>query len=324
MKDTCGQLGFDLSESVSQEQSSGNKSPLPKSLAWKERDRAYQQVYRKRNRARDLVRHARFRAHKQGVAFDLTKHLSELQARIDVGVCELSGLPFNLDGGRTWDSPSLDRIKPKIGYTYENIRVVCHAVNSAMGDWGDAKMLQIGRAILNRRREASSALSDRLGQNLMRLLAESGSPEYVLTWSRKVTPSGHLYWQQRASGLRISGSDCSGWPTPRTSDTNGAGARGAGGPDLQEVAQLAGWPTPIVNDGGGSTHCYGKTRADGSRPHHLKLPGAAQLSSPARTDAPAALRLNHHFSRWLMGYPVAWANCAPTATRSSRKSGRNS
>ena len=40
------------------------------------------------------------------------------------------------------------------------------------------------------------------------------------------------------------------------------------------------------------------------------------------SNAPTEKRgaLAPEFSRWLMGYPAAWGNCAPTATQSSRKS----
>jgi hypothetical protein len=91
----------------------------------------------------------------------------------------------------------------------------------------------------------------------------------------------------------------------------------------QVAATLTGWPTPIVNDGGGSTHCYGKKQADGSRTIHLKLPGAVKLSS-AQTESGAAYRLNPRFSLWLMGFGEDWASCAPQETRSSPKSARNS
>jgi len=39
-----------------------------------------------------------------------------------------------------------------------------------------------------------------------------------------------------------------GWPSPKASDTNGAGAHGEGGPGLRTTAQLAGYPTPTTRD----------------------------------------------------------------------------
>ena len=274
---TSGPSSDASSKPADRPSSSASKSRAPQSLA--ERDRAYQQRYRRRNRARDLMRHARMRAHKKGLPFNLDRFLPDLQRRIDVGLCEISGLPFNLDGGRTWDSPSFDRIDPEKGYIYENIRVVLHAANSAMGDWGDAKMLEIARAILARRQAASNALSEKLGQNLMASLGVNGSPEYALTWNRSVTQSGHVMYRLRASGHRISGSGFGGWPTARQTDgeKNVRSLEGSlrevdrkGGPqDLCQAAHLAGWPTPTKGNADGSQMAKDAS-ATGKRPDGSK------------------------------------------------------
>jgi hypothetical protein len=331
---TCGPPGSGSSTPSDRASSSVSKSPPVLSSDLRARDREYQRQYRKRNRARDLVRHAKFRAGKQGVSFDLTSHLQELQERIDRGACELSGLPFNFDGGRTWDSPSLDRIDPGGGYLYRNIRVVCHAVNSAMGDWGEQKMLEIARAILNRRREASNALSDRLGKNLQKQLEGAGSELFALTWSRQVTPSGHLYWQLRASAHRTSGSGSTSRPTPNTMDTidrpNGlrpsriATNRTSG--YLSEIAPLATWATPTTRDHKDTGDLsQSMTRRDGKARNDTNgrlAFGVMPTGSPAATEKPGQLNPAH--SRWLMGYPPEWDACAVMAMPSSRKSRQRS
>ncbi len=111
------------------------------SAAWTKRHRArateHQRRYWMERRALSLVCSAKARATKRGLMFDLSFHTSAIQARIDSGRCELSGIPFRLTGGRTFDSPSIDRINPAIGYIYTNIRIVCSCMNAALGDWGE-------------------------------------------------------------------------------------------------------------------------------------------------------------------------------------------
>ena len=88
-------------------------------------------------RALCLIATTRTRARKRKLAFDLARHAGKIQARIDRGVCEVTGVPFDLSPGRKFNSPSLDRIDPKAGYTYGNVRVVLNLVNAALGDWGE-------------------------------------------------------------------------------------------------------------------------------------------------------------------------------------------
>ena len=269
---TSGLSGSNSSEPADRSSSSASKSPRLRSSAVLEKDREYQLRYRRRHRAKDLVRHAKVRAGKKGVAFDLAEHLPAIQAMIDCGRCAVTDLPFNLDGGRTWDSPSLDRINPKGGYTFANIRVVCHAVNSAIGDWGEGQLLKIARAIMEKRRARSNALSKRLGENLIKATETSGSTLFALTWKQHSTPSGLVIYRQRASALRTSDSGCggSGWSKPTMTD----GVR-CPGPDfttphitLNHAAVLSAWPTPAVPNGGRNSSdeaVISGRRADGTK-----------------------------------------------------------
>ena len=83
------------------------------------------------------------RCRNKGILFALDGFADELQRRIDAGRCELSGVAFDLSPGRKPTSPSLDRRNPADGYTPENVRVICHALNAALGDWGEDALAPI-------------------------------------------------------------------------------------------------------------------------------------------------------------------------------------
>jgi len=125
------------------------------------RDCIYQSAYREKHRGLHLIRSARLRAEKKGLPFDLDAHVAEIEARIQNGKCELTGLPFNLKGGRTFDSPSLDHIDPQKGYVYSNLRIIYHALNSALGDWGEEKLYAVVIAWLGERDRKRDARSHR-------------------------------------------------------------------------------------------------------------------------------------------------------------------
>lgn len=106
-------------------------------------------------RAQCLIANARTRAKNRNILFNLDSSHGEIQRRIDAGSCELTGVRFDLAPGRKWNSPSIDRIDPKAGYVLSNIRVICHAMNAAMGDWGEMpvwEMFQSWQAMQSSRR----------------------------------------------------------------------------------------------------------------------------------------------------------------------------
>lgn len=137
--------------------------------AWAQRNgdrvRANAAERRVRCRAKMIASHARIRAKRKGLSYDLDDHLGELQSRIDLARCELTGLPLNLNASKSaWDSPSLDRIVPANGYVYRNVRIICHGMNNALGNWGEEilmKMIDAWTAIASspRRQRTSSARS---------------------------------------------------------------------------------------------------------------------------------------------------------------------
>ena len=137
----------------------------------------------------------------------------------------------------------------------------------------------------------SASLQRSLGNRLRARMDVSGTPEYVLTWRESDMPAGVQICRLEA------------WERPI--NVNG----------------FSSWPTPTAGDGFAVLWCRTSTarRARGEQ-----RTSGAKIGKLLKYDTRVEAHLvngcpNPNLSRKLMGFPVQWTSCAPTATRSSRK-----
>mgnify|MGYP003631578153 FL=1 len=91
---------------------------------------------------------------------------------------------------------------------------------------------------------------------------------------------------------------------------------------MPESPMAAPWGTPMAQDWKDGP---GRMKVDdkGLLPRQVyKAIGQAPTGSPVSMEKPGQLNPAH--SRWLMGYPAAWDDCAPTETASFLKRQRQS
>lgn len=99
-----------------------------------------------------LLGYCKGRAKSRSYEFDLdAEFLFELYNQQD-GKCAVTGLPFifeKSDFEKRPFAPSIDRINCSKGYTKNNVRLVCGAVNIALNEYGDAVFDKICNAYIN-------------------------------------------------------------------------------------------------------------------------------------------------------------------------------
>jgi len=145
----------------------------------------------------------------------------------------------------------------------------------------------------------TGTLQSSLENKLRELVDTSGSPEYVLTWKHQTMPLGEPICALLASRRLTLENELTGWASPKRGHSFGP----RNPETILKSYQKRGFTTARLDD------------------QAALILGTPLMSLRAKMERGA---LNPEHSRWLMGFPPEWTNCAPTATPLFRKSHRSS
>lgn len=110
-----------------------------------------EECYPKHRQSVNLCANAKLRAEKLKVDFDLD--ISFVFEKLKQ-VCPRTGLPFVIGVGSNYSNrhpqvPSVDKINPTLGYTKDNVQIVCWWYNCAKQRYSDQEVLKLCKAVVN-------------------------------------------------------------------------------------------------------------------------------------------------------------------------------
>lgn len=166
----------------------------------------------------EIFQQAKRRATVKGIKFTITvEDIKQLALKCQ-GCCMLTGIPFRFDKlqmGRCHKRPfvpSIDRIDSKAGYSRKNIRIVCAAVNAALGEWGDSVFSIVAHAYVTngstaRRLKQLDSFCD-LSQQLTQINEENRKLKKEVLSLKFTVEKWHYDYMQRRAREALDAADC--------------------------------------------------------------------------------------------------------------------
>ncbi len=126
------------------------RCPTCKNIQSKNNRKTYTDIQKFEYILTHRLKGAKHRANQNNIVFDLTMDDLRSLWNKQQGLCAISKIPmtYKFDSGRIFTNVSIDQINPHLGYTKENIQLVCMAVNQMKSDMSLEELYMFCEAIL--------------------------------------------------------------------------------------------------------------------------------------------------------------------------------